>query len=78
MEMLSWILKHQVFQVPATQKTHFEINSQQTDLKTFFLSLTVILLVNVPRSSSSSSDEPSLAERILAVPKSYIYIPDKG
>lgn len=29
-------------------------------------------------SSSSSSGEPSLVERILAVPKSYIYIPDKG
>ncbi|XP_056881335.1 receptor for retinol uptake stra6-like isoform X2 [Takifugu flavidus] len=27
--------------------------------------------------SSSSSDEPSLVERILEVPKSYIYIPDK-
>ncbi|XP_034383953.1 receptor for retinol uptake stra6-like [Cyclopterus lumpus] len=27
--------------------------------------------------SSSSSDKPTLAERILAVPKSYIYIPEK-
>ncbi|XP_011608166.2 receptor for retinol uptake stra6-like isoform X1 [Takifugu rubripes] len=30
-----------------------------------------------PNGSSSSSDEPSLVERILEVPKSYIYIPDK-
>lgn len=28
--------------------------------------------------SSSSTDKPTLAERILEVPKSYIYIPDKG
>lgn len=28
--------------------------------------------------SSSSSDKQTLAERILEVPKSYIYIPDKG
>lgn len=28
--------------------------------------------------SSSSTDKPTLAERILEVPKSYIYIPDRG
>lgn len=29
-------------------------------------------------SSSSETDKPSLVERILEVPKNYIYLPEKG
>uniref|UniRef100_A0A8C3AYS8 Receptor for retinol uptake STRA6 n=1 Tax=Cyclopterus lumpus TaxID=8103 RepID=A0A8C3AYS8_CYCLU len=44
-----------------------------------YFCLTMCVNTNIlTNPSSSSSDKPTLAERILAVPKSYIYIPEKG